>query len=187
VVVLKWYNHKIQRKRYADKSVILRITAYTVCTLLVVVLLCIFIIKPYNIFRYRTDASDITPQVTTGEASDTTEQTRRFINRFYQYGLQRAPTDDEMEQWMSDIENGETGDDVVRTFFLSDELTNPSVNNEEYIASLYHCMFGRDPDAAGYDNWVNELNNGMSRNTVVDTLLESELGHKLGLVLPWHR
>ena len=164
----------MNRKRYVDKSVILRIAAYTVCTLLVVVLICIFIIKPYNIFRYRTGASDITPQVTTGEASDTTEQTRRFINRFYQYGLQRAPTDDEMEQWMSDIEDGETGDDVVRTFFLSDELTNPSVSNEEYIARLYRCMFGRDPDAAGYDNWVNELNNGMSRNTVVDTLLESE-------------
>lgn len=42
-------------------------------------------------------------------------------------------------------------------------------------------MFGRDPDAAGYDNWVNELNNGMSRNTVVDTLLESDIGVQTGV------
>ena len=52
-------------------------------------------------------------------------------------------------------------------FFHSPEFLNKNHTNEKYVTILYRTFLGREPDAGGFNNWVNKLKNGTSRDEVL--------------------
>ena len=56
---------------------------------------------------------------------------------------------------------------IAVAFFHSDEFLNRNHSNEKYVTILYHTFLNREPDAAGFTDWVTRLKNGISRDTVL--------------------
>lgn len=56
-----------------------------------------------------------------------------------------------------------------RRFPFSQEFTEHNYSNEQFVTIMYHTFFDREPDSAGYENWISSLNSGTrSRNDVVE-------------------
>lgn len=47
-------------------------------------------------------------------------------------------------------------------------------NDQDYVASLYRDLLGREPDAGGLNGWVTALRDGMSREDVRQGFLQSD-------------
>ena len=59
-------------------------------------------------------------------------------------------------------------------FIFSQEFISKNSTNEEYLTILYKAFFDRDPDLAGLDLWIAELNGGTDRSQVLDGFLGSQ-------------
>ena len=178
----KIYEYKtcknMARRHRVDKAVIIRVIAYTVCTVVAVSIILIFIVKPYDLFRYYSgmfsdgNSSEHVTEVTFSQDSD--DLMNKFIMRFYMYGVKRQPEDNEVEDWINTLENGESGSDVARAFLLTPELLSTTVSNDDYVERLYRCLLGREPDEDGFDYWVEVLDSGTSRQNVVESMLGTD-------------
>ena len=97
-----------------------------------------------------------------------------FVTRFYQQCLQREPDGVGLGYWSYHLINRtKTGADVANGFVFSQEFINKGVTNDEYLSILYEAFFNRDPDQAGWDVWLAELNAGKDRGEVLDGFLYS--------------
>jgi hypothetical protein len=102
------------------------------------------------------------------------ESIENFILRFYQQALGRTPQQTESDGWVNALLNGDLcGADVAYEFIFSQEFTNRNTLNEEYVTILYRTFFGKDPDPAGYNAWVNHLYNGASREEILNGFIDS--------------
>ena len=65
------------------------------------------------------------------------------------------------------------------------EFLNKNLSDSEYIKVLYRTFLDREYDQAGYDNWMKQLKNGMSRDEVLLGFANSkefgEIKQKYGL------
>jgi hypothetical protein len=59
-----------------------------------------------------------------------------------------------------------------------------TLNNEEFIVFLYDALFHRTPDASGNAAWLDGLNNGLSRSSVIDFFINSP-EFEIKYVLEW--
>ena len=76
--------------------------------------------------------------------------------------------------WARQLANQrDTGTGAARGFFFSSEFTNQNVNNGEYVTRLYRTFMGREPDEAGFNAWVAQLDAGVSREEVFNGFAES--------------
>lgn len=101
-------------------------------------------------------------------------QIREFVTRFYTYALQRKPDQAGLDAWTSALASGSaTGKDIAYGFFFSPEFLNKNLSNAEYLKRLYKTLFNRDPDTAGFNAWLDQLNNGVSRQEVLNGFLNS--------------
>ena len=166
------------RNNRVDKGLIERIIAYAICTIVAVSIILIFVVKPYDLFRYYSGIfshdNNSNQIVEATVAQDADELMSRFIMRFYMYGVKRQPSDAEVEEWLDDLRNGKSGSDVAREFMLDPELLSPSVSNEDYVERLYRCLLGREPDEDGYEYWVGVLESGVSRESAVESMLGTQ-------------
>jgi hypothetical protein len=48
-----------------------------------------------------------------------------------------------------------------------------TLDNEEFIIYLYDALFHRAPDVSGNEAWLDGLNNGISRSSVIDSFINS--------------
>jgi uncharacterized repeat protein (TIGR01451 family) len=100
---------------------------------------------------------------------------KAFVTRFYQLCLGRDPDAPGLEQWSDNLLNRiQTGADVANGFINSQEFINKNTSNDEYLTILYKAFFNRDPDQAGWDVWIAELNSGTDRGHVLDGFLGSQ-------------
>jgi hypothetical protein len=96
--------------------------------------------------------------------NDTTD----FVARFYQLCLNRDPDPAGLNGWVSSLLDGTlTGSDVAYGFVFSQEFLNKSISSEEYLKILYGAFFDRQPDAAGFQGWLDAINSGASREDVL--------------------
>lgn len=93
--------------------------------------------------------------------------------RMYQASLGRAPDMAGLGHWIDELDSG-AGDAVwlARHFLYSTEFTATygsaaSMSNLSFLDLLYDVAFDRDPDTAGLQNWMTQLNAGMERERVV--------------------
>ncbi len=90
-----------------------------------------------------------------------------FVNRLYTVCLGRNAESAGLNDWYAKLANHEqSAAQVAQGFFFSPEFQNKHYSNEEYIKVLYRTMFGREADEGGLNDWLNQMENGMSREYV---------------------
>ena len=89
--------------------------------------------------------------------------------RLYTKALGREYEVDGLNDWCNRITSGQWSINDVSTtgFFTSPEFLAKNLSNDEYVKVLYRTFFDREYDQAGYDDWMNRLANGTSRNEVM--------------------
>jgi hypothetical protein len=103
------------------------------------------------------------------------ELVKNYVTRFYQLCLDRNPDTVGLEGWTDDLLNQiKTGADVAEGFIYSPEFIAKSTTNSQYLEILYKAFFNRDPDQAGWDTWLAELNSGRDRGEVLDGFIYSQ-------------
>ena len=65
-------------------------------------------------------------------------------------------------------------EDVITAMFGTPSFASRNLTNEQYVKVLYQAVLDRDSDPAGLNNWVNALNNGMSRTDVMNSFLAAD-------------
>jgi LCP family protein required for cell wall assembly len=107
--------------------------------------------------------------------ADPTSQVQAFVTRFYVSCLNRTPDNDGLNAWTNWLLNKQkTGSDVVKGIVLSDEFKKNNYDNGTFVKIMYKAFFDRDPDDYGYKTWVDKLNIGVSRETVLNGFLKSQ-------------
>ncbi len=92
-----------------------------------------------------------------------------FVARIYTCALERTPDAEGINYWAKRIESKEsTPIEVAKMFFLSPEYIEKNVSNSKYVETLYLTFMDRSSETAGKTYWVNELDKGMNRETVME-------------------
>lgn len=98
-----------------------------------------------------------------------------FVSRFYQQCLGRSADSAGLADWVTNLSTGkQSGANVAYGFIFSPEFTAKNVSNDTYVKILYRAFFNRDPDPTGYANWMNQLNAGVSRRSVLSGFVNSD-------------
>ena len=94
--------------------------------------------------------------------------TEAYVARIYTKALGRKPEAAGLKYWTSEINNKKrTPVAVAEAFFFTPEFTNKKLNNTNFVKVLYRTFMGREADSAGLKYWVNRLNKGESRKSVL--------------------
>ena len=103
------------------------------------------------------------------------EAVEDFVTRFYQLCLDRSPDPAGLDGWTNNLLNQiQTGADVAHGFIDSKEFIEKNTSNQDYLTILYKAFFNRDPDPAGFNTWLSELNAGKDRGYLLDGFLYSK-------------
>ncbi|MFA5216692.1 DUF4214 domain-containing protein [Sulfuricurvum sp.] len=103
-------------------------------------------------------------------------QHQEEVTRFYSALLGRNPDSDGLAYWvnsMASTTSGNTGisvQDVARSFSDSTEFKNmygASVSNADFVNLLYQNILHRGADQAGYDFWLNTINQTSDRGNMI--------------------
>lgn len=99
-----------------------------------------------------------------------------FVSRLYTKALGRQYEVDGLNYWCDKINSGAWNINDVSTtgFFNSPEFMGKNTTNDQYVRILYRTFFDREADAAGYADWMNRLNRGVSRNDVLKGFANSQ-------------
>jgi len=102
-------------------------------------------------------------------------QINAFVTRFYQQCLQREPDGVGLGYWSYQLINQtKTGADVANGFVFSQEFINRGVDDSTYLTILYRAFFNRESDSAGYNAWYSQLQQGTSREVVLNGFLGAQ-------------
>ena len=90
-----------------------------------------------------------------------------FIERCYTVTLDRPSDPVGFAYWKGRVLNGDAvGIEVAYGFMFSPEYTKKDKTNTEFVRDLYSLFMGRDPDDSGFNDWMNKLDEGASRQDV---------------------
>ena len=103
------------------------------------------------------------------------ENRNRQLTSFYRYFLRREPDIAGMNGWLAQLKSGVDESVVMNGFILSAEYS-ASNTNAQFVDTMYYAILGRQADTAGFNGWVNALNGGMTRQTVVNAFVRSSEG-----------
>jgi len=107
--------------------------------------------------------------VTLGQPRDQNPRLTEFVSRVYYITLNRSSLDEAgINDWCGRILGGANPSDVVWGIVFSDEFTNRNLSNEDFVKVMYRTYFDREADEAGFNDWMGQLNNGASREHVVN-------------------
>jgi len=98
-----------------------------------------------------------------------------FVERFYTTVLSREAEAAGKIYWVDSLSTGtRAGADVARGFIFSQEFTNRALGSEQFLEVLYQAFFNRAADHTGYSYWLDKLQQGMDRSTVLDGFIYSQ-------------
>ena len=98
----------------------------------------------------------------------------QFVERMYTECLKRNADTSGLAYWSRELCNHtKTGKSLLDNFFLSQEIRNKNLSNEEYVRRIYKAMLNRDPDSGGLAYWTGRLNQGASATTVIAGFVDS--------------
>ena len=104
----------------------------------------------------------------------------KFVFRMYTECLGRSGEEGGTEFWIKKLANeGYSGTAVARSFFFSAEFTGFNLDNTQYVMRLYKAFLGREAETGGLNYWVSQLDNGMSRMSVLQGFSDSEEWHDI--------
>ncbi|MBU9738749.1 DUF4214 domain-containing protein [Diplocloster agilis] len=98
----------------------------------------------------------------------------QFVIRLYQKIMDRNFDADGLSYWTNRLLNQQnTAAQVVERFMASDEFKQKNLTNKEYIEILYDVCLNRKYDSDGLVYWNKFLENGASRNYVLNGFIRS--------------
>ena len=95
------------------------------------------------------------------EARDANYDVTAFVQRLYSLVLGREAETKGLNDNCAGLLNGLSASDVAWAFFKSEEFANYQFSNEEIVTRAYEAMLDRDPDADGFADWLDRMDNGM--------------------------
>ena len=103
----------------------------------------------------------------------------RFVVRLYQNVLNRNPDIGGLNGWCKMINGASQKKSTaiqvaVDGFFHSKEFKNSNTSNSAYVNILYKTFLNRAADTGGYNNWMNKLRSGTSRDDVLKGFANSQ-------------
>lgn len=105
------------------------------------------------------------------------EQLTAFVERLYIKALGRNEIDAEgVAYWKGCILNGQDAQGrqydirtvISKGFFCSREYANQMNSDEKFLTDCYAAFFNRDPDENGYNYWLGQMHNGVTRQEVIE-------------------
>lgn len=98
-----------------------------------------------------------------------------FITRLYVKVLERNPDKGGLNYWINQVNSGKQTVYSVATdgFFHSNEYLNKKTANGTFVKTLYRTFLDREAEAGGYNYWMNKLQNGESRDSVIKGFADS--------------
>ena len=96
--------------------------------------------------------------------------------RLYQTALDRSADQAGAQYWLDGIDAGtESFINVAASFLASNEYTTKygTQTNAQFVEQMYQNAFDRSADQAGLDYWLNSLNSGTSRASVLASIASS--------------
>ena len=98
-----------------------------------------------------------------------------FVTRFYELVLGRTPDSGGLNDWVTQLNSGtRSGTDIANGFFNSAEFNNRDVSDSEFIEILYNAFFNRPADQGGYNDWMSQLQDGATRQNIIDGFSNSQ-------------
>jgi hypothetical protein len=96
------------------------------------------------------------------------------IDDLYRRILGRAPEPGGQAYWLGQLARGKTLESVAAGFYGSDEYyAIVGRSDGAFVDSLYDRLLGRQADAAGRAQWLDQLRQGVTRTTVADAFYGS--------------
>ena len=105
--------------------------------------------------------------------------------RLYQASFARTPDEAGLEFWMQQLDSGALSLlDVAEQFLTSAEFSgtygeNETLGDAQFIDLLYENVLDRSPDAAGYDFWLTQAAQDVSREQMLISFSESDENKQL--------
>ena len=111
---------------------------------------------------------------TSNEIADQNDMATAFVSRLYTMVLGRQWDRAGLEAWTAQLVNHEaSAGQISRGFFFSKELESRKLSNKDFVTLCYHTYLDRNPDQAGLDAWVKLLNEGISKEEILDGFINS--------------
>ena len=125
----------------------------------------------------KTTTTNETPKTTSKYAKikNTEASINGFVVRLYRIALTREPDEKGFDYWTKGIKNKSiSGAMALRGFFLSEEMKNRKLSNEEFVKSLYRVALNREAEKGGLQYWTDRLNVKMTRESVIKGFVDSK-------------
>ena len=125
----------------------------------------------------KTTTTNETPKTTSKYAKikNTEASINGFVVRLYRIALTREPDEKGFDYWTKGIKNKSiSGAMALRGFFLSEEMKNRKLSNEEFVKSLYRVALNREAEKGGLKYWTDRLNVKMTRESVIKGFVDSK-------------
>ena len=98
----------------------------------------------------------------------------QFVERMYTECLGRSAESGGLNYWSEALcKHTQTAKSLLHNFFLSQELKNKHLSNEEYVRRIYKAMLNRSPDSGGLKYWKERLDKGESPTVVINSFIDS--------------
>ena len=98
----------------------------------------------------------------------------QFAERMYTECMKRPADASGLAYWSKGLyEHTFTGRSILYSFFLSSEIKNMGLTNQEYVRRIYRTMLDRDPDEGGLNYWAGRLDSGASPTAVINGFIDS--------------
>ncbi len=127
------------------------------------------VVRKWNLSGSSTDA-----KVGRSQYIGSNKNIQDFTKRFYKETLSRDAEPTGLNYWTDSLATGIlTGADLARNFIYSDEFLARSTSDVEFLDIMYSSFFNRAPDSGGYNFYISEMQNGVSRKDVLESFLLS--------------
>lgn len=99
-----------------------------------------------------------------------------LVIKYYVAALGRDPDYAGWNYWFSQLQaRAQTADQVLNAFLASPEFqqTYGNLDNTQFVTLVYNNVLQRNPDQAGLNYWVGQLNSGQTRSYVMNQFIIS--------------
>lgn len=109
------------------------------------------------------------------ETNYKTYNTDALLERLVYFGYGESKESNVYANFVENINSGnQTLQDIITDVILNKSLLINDMDNSDFIEMLYLVLVSRGPDEEGLRNWVSLLEEGLSREKVVENFLSSE-------------
>ena len=111
----------------------------------------------------------------TAKATKASKNATAFATRLYTECLGREPEEGGLNYWSLGLTNQElTGSQAAHEFFYCQEFNDHNFDNKELLTRMYKTFMGREPDTDGLNYRLNNMNNGMTKDQVFNSFVQSQ-------------